>query len=132
MELRKFIKTIIVEYFNENIDGEIQLKIDERAKKIMNDKDYFPFLILNQKSEKIGSIELMYRNDLGGYQVFSSNVEKKGMGIGKKAYIKLIDILDAPIISDSSRTEDAEYLWKSLMRDNFAFFDKELGKYKTF
>ena len=33
MELRNFIKTIIVEYFNENIDGEIQLKIDERAKK---------------------------------------------------------------------------------------------------
>ena len=108
------------------------LKSMKGQKKIMNDKDYFPFLILNQKLEKIGSIELMYRNDLEGYQVISSNVEKKGMGIGKKAYIKLIDILEAPIISDSSRTEDAEYLWKSLVRDNFAFFDKELGKYKTF
>ena len=112
--------------------GEIDLQIDERLKKIRNDKDFFPFEILNEKGEKIGKIELMYRSDLNGYQISNSNVIEKGKGIGKKAYLKLRKILGKPIISDSSRSEDAEYLWKSLERSNDANYDSEIGKYRIY
>jgi hypothetical protein len=109
--------------------GEINLQIDERDKKLRNDKDYFPFEILNEKGEKLGKIDLMYRSDLNGYQISNSNVFEKGKGIGKKAYLKLKQILGKPIISDSSRTEDAENLWKSLERSNDAKYDSNIGKY---
>jgi hypothetical protein len=74
----------------------------------------------------------MYRSDLGGYQISNSNVFEKGKGIGKKAYLKLRQILGKPIISDSSRTEDAENLWKSLEKSNVANFDSEIGKYRIY
>jgi hypothetical protein len=112
--------------------GEIELKLDEEYKKLMNDENNFPFNILNEKSEIIGRIELIYREDLGGYQIYSSKVKEKGKGIGKKAYIKLRQILGKPIISDSSRTEDAENLWKSLERNNLSFFDEKIDKYKMY
>jgi hypothetical protein len=109
--------------------GEINLQIDERDKKLRNDKDYFPFEILNEKGEKLGKIDLMYRSDLKGYQISNSKVIEKGKGIGKKAYLKLRQILDKPIISDSSRSEDAENLWKSLERSNDAKYDSNIEKY---
>lgn len=112
--------------------GEIKLKIDEATKKMLNDENNFPFLILNEKGETIGTINLMYREDLGGYQIYSSKVKEKGKGIGKKAYIKLRQILGKPIISDSSRTEDAENLWKSLERNNLSFYDEKINKYKIY
>jgi hypothetical protein len=112
--------------------GEIELKLDEKTKKLMNDENNFPFNILDKKGEIIGRIELMYREDLGGYQIYSSKVKEKGKGIGKKAYIKLRQILGKPIISDSSRTEDAENLWKSLERNNLSFFDEKIDKYKMY
>jgi hypothetical protein len=112
--------------------GEIELKLDEKTKKLMNDENNFPFNILDKKGEIIGRIELMYREDLGGYQIYSSKVKEKGKGIGKKAYIKLRQILGKPIISDSSRTEDAENLWESLERNNLSFFDEKIDKYKMY
>ena len=112
--------------------GNIDLKINEKYKTLMNDENFYPFDIFNEKNEKIGKIELMYRKDLGGYQISNSNVFEKGKGIGKKAYLKLRQILGKPIISDSSRTNDAEYLWKSLEKNNYAKYDQEIGKYKIY
>jgi hypothetical protein len=112
--------------------AEIKLRLNEEHQKIINDKNNLSFDILTKKGEKIGNIGLLFREDLDGYQVYNARVIKKGKGIGKKAYIQLREILGKPIISDSSRTEDAENLWKSIERNNLGFFDKKINKYKMF
>jgi ppGpp synthetase/RelA/SpoT-type nucleotidyltranferase len=109
--------------------GEIALEIDGNYKRIMNDGDFYPFIIINENGEKLGTINLNYRNDLNGYQVSNSNVYKKGQGYGKKAYLLLIKEMDKPIISDSSLTEDAKNLWESLEKSGNAYYDKEKGKF---
>jgi hypothetical protein len=111
--------------------GQIKLLIDSKDKEIRNDENYFPFNILNENDEKLGRIDLMYRNDLDAYQISNSSVKEKGKGIGKKAYINLIKTLNKPIYSDSSLTNDAKYLWDSLVKNNYAYYDEDKGKYKT-
>lgn len=112
--------------------GQIELKINERLKEIRNDEDFYPFEILNENGEKLGIIELMYRKDLDGYQISNSNVIEKGKGIGKKSYLKLRQLLGKPIYSDSLRSEDAENMWKSLEKANYANYNEDIGKYKIY
>lgn len=114
------------------LGGEITLALNENDKEIRNDKDYYPYDIIDGNGKKLGYIELMYRSDLDAYQISNSSVKEKGKGIGKKAYMILIKMLDKPIYSDSSLTEDAKNLWKSLVNRNYAHYDESKGKYKTF
>jgi len=112
--------------------NEIDLIIDIKDKQIRNDENYYPYIIVGKSGEKLGTIELMYRNDLNAYQVSNAKVYEKNKGIGKKAYIKLSQTLDKPIYSDSSLTTDAKYLWDSLVKSKFAYYDDAQGKYRTY
>jgi hypothetical protein len=119
----------VKETVSEKQGGDITLRINEKNKQIRNDKDYYPYDIIDSNGGNLGSIELMYRADLDAYQVANSSVKEKGKGVGKKAYLDLIKFLDKPIYSDSSLTTDAENLWKSLVKSGDAYYDKSKGKY---
>ena len=111
------------------VKQDIDLIIDKKYQTIMNDENFYPFLILDNNKNVVGSINLNYRNDLNAYQISNSSVKDKGKGIGKKAYLLLIKKLKKPIYSDSSLTQDAENLWKSLVRSGNAKFDNDKGKF---
>jgi len=112
--------------------GEIKLNLDSDTKKIRNDEDFYPYKIVDENGKVLGNIDLMYRNDLNAYQISNSSVKEKGKGIGKKAYLTLIKTLNKPIYSDSSLTDDAKHLWESLVKNKYAYYDEEKGKYRTY
>jgi len=107
----------------------IYLIIDKKYQSVMNDSNFYPFVIIDENKNPVGNINVNYRSDLNGYQISNSNVKDKGKGIGKKAYLMLIKKLKKPIYSDSSLTSDAENLWKSLVRSGNAKFDNDKGKF---
>jgi hypothetical protein len=107
----------------------VYLSIDEKYKNTMNDNDFYPYIVFDENKNIIGKINLTYRNDLNAYQISNSKIEPKGKGYGKLAYKKLIKNLDKKLYSDSSLTKEAEYLWKSLVKENLAKFDKLNEKY---
>lgn len=111
------------------VKKDVDLIIDKKYQAVMNDADFYPFLIVDDKGNVVGSINVNYRNDLNAFQISNSKVVDKGKGIGKKAYLLLIKKLKKPLYSDSSLTQDAENLWRSLVRSGYAKFDESKGKF---
>jgi DNA polymerase III sliding clamp (beta) subunit (PCNA family) len=66
------------------------------------------------------------------YEVVKSFVKDQNKGIGTKAYIKLIAILDKPLHSDMVRTPQAESVWKKLEKLNLAKKSKDDIGYESF
>ena len=66
------------------------------------------------------------------YEVVKSFVKDQNKGIGTKAYIKLIAILDKPLHSDMVRTPQAESVWKKLEKLNLAKKSKDDIVYESF
>jgi hypothetical protein len=102
---------------------------DVESEKIRGDEGHRLYQIKDSNGKRLGSISLNERNDLGGYQIEVATVFNKKQGTGKDAYKSLIKSLDKPLISDSSLTADAKGLWESLVKDGYAKYDKEAGKY---
>jgi hypothetical protein len=105
------------------------LKRDTKTEAVRADAGHREYIVYSSTGERLAHIGINNRPDLGGYQVETSRVLAVGKGTGGDAYKSLIKSLDKPLISDSSLTPDAEALWKSLVRQGYARFDKELGKY---
>jgi hypothetical protein len=66
------------------------------------------------------------------YEVVKSSVKDQNKGIGTKAYIKLIAILDKPLHSDMVRTPQAESVWKKLEKLNLAKKSKDNLAYESY
>ncbi len=117
MELKEFVATTISEYLNEQNINDFEndfVLLKKQDSSIRNDVNHYSFIIFDKKrNQNVGNISLNYRNDLGGYQM--ENIKTLGgTGIGYETYKILINSLDKPLISDSSRSEGAEHMWIKL------------------
>jgi len=107
-----------------------QLVFDKKTADIRGNGN-LPFDITDENGKKIGRISLNEREDLGGYQVENVSIDEgsRGQGWGVETYKGIIDHFDKPIFSDKSRTPEVERVWKSLERQGYAKYDKDLDKY---
>lgn len=102
-----------------------------------NIENSFTFNILNKDGNNIGQIELLdltnidYFKEQGinGYIVTNSKVNIRNEGLGRDAYKTLILKLDKPLFSDTSRSNDANKMWDSLVIDGFAKYNPKLDRY---
>jgi hypothetical protein len=120
---------ITPEVKQEEIVGEgVKLVIDKEATKVRG-KDHTRYAIFDSNNNEVGSVSFNYREDLDGYQIENIKVSDAGTGVGTNAYRLLINQLDKPLISDSSRTTSADAVWGKLEKEGLAKFNKEQGKY---
>ncbi len=113
----------------EEIIGEgVKLVIDKKATEVRG-KDHTRYVIFDSNNNEVGSVSFNYREDLGGYQIENIKVSDAGRGIGTNTYRLLINQLDKPLISDSSRTKSADAVWNKLEKEGLVKFDEEQGKY---
>ena len=114
-----------------NASSSVRLVMDKKYKDLMNDVNYYPYDIVDLDGNIVGTIQVVYLNYLNAYQVTNSKVKEKNKGYGKQAYIQLFKKFNKPVYSDSSLTIDAENLWKSLVKNGYAVYDKEERKYRS-
>jgi hypothetical protein len=113
----------------EEIVGEgVKLVIDKEATEVRG-KDHTRYAIFDSNNNEVGSVSFNYREDLDGYQIENIKVSDAGTGVGTNAYRLLINQLDKPLISDSSRTRSADAVWGKLEKEGLAKFNEEQGKY---
>lgn len=103
-----------------------------------NDNSFY-YDILDKNGQNIGQITLLdLTNDdyfkqqgIDGYIVTNSSVKIRNKGIGRDAYKTLINNLDKPIFSDTSRTNDANKLWDYLVKNGIATYNSQIDRYHS-
>lgn len=111
------------------------ITIDEKYDDAHPDNENFiPIKIVSPEGEELGGFQLNDTKE--GYQIDIAgvNADRHRQGIGKDAYISLIENLDKPLISGKANTEHgmtegAKALWESLKRDGYATFNEKEGRY---
>ena len=120
-----------------NTDKGNFLKLNTEIAETTNNKDVFGYEILDDENNNIGNIELIdltsydYYKEQGidGFIVTNVKTKNRGEGIGRDAYKSLILNSEKRIFSDTARTEDANKMWNSLVKDGFAEYDEKLDRY---
>ena len=126
-KLKKFIKTTIREYLNENVNNKI---IGDKTTAILKSKknsrlgiDYY-YDVYDDVDNVIGYIEITDRENghkpIPYYQSGNVELHRKGVGYGTSLYISLINSLEKPLVSDPGLSDEAKGLWDKLVNMGYA------------
>lgn len=80
-------------------------------------------------NKRVGALRLLPFE--GAYKVDQVIVDDsyRGLGVGKELYLTAFEDL-GEFYSDSKRTQAAQRVWDSLVRDGYAIFDEDKKLYK--